>query len=114
MIGSYDKSPLFLEGKYMMTNLPRAFAGACLMLGVAAVVAPDLNAQTPAQKAAKEKGRTGELNAPPAKGERYADSLKVGAPAVDFTLMDPTGKKQVTLSGLHAKKPVVLIFGSCT
>lgn len=56
----------------------------------------------------------GEVNTPPAKGERIADTLKVGVAAPDFTLSDPTGKRDVTLSDFRGKKPVVLIFGSYT
>jgi acetyl esterase/lipase len=58
--------------------------------------------------------RPGEVNTPPARGERQRDTLKVGDPAPDFTLPDPAGKKKVTLSGFKGKKPVVLIFGSFT
>jgi peroxiredoxin len=54
------------------------------------------------------------VNAPPARGERQRDTLKVGASAPDFTLPDPTGKIKVTLSGFRGKKPVVLVFGSIT
>jgi predicted dehydrogenase len=59
-------------------------------------------------------GRTGEVNTPPARGERQRDRLKVGDPAPDFTLPDSAGKKEVTLSNFRGKKPVVLIFGSYT
>ncbi len=59
-------------------------------------------------------GRPGEVNAPPARGERKPDTLRVGDPAPDFTLPDPTGKSTVTLSSFRGKKPVVLIFGSYT
>ena len=58
--------------------------------------------------------RPGEVNTPPAKGERHADQLKVGDPAPDFTLPDAAGKEQTTLSSFRGKKPVVLIFGSFT
>ena len=58
--------------------------------------------------------RPGEVNTPPAKGERHADQLKVGDPAPDFTLPDPAGKEQTTLSSFRGRKPVVLIFGSFT
>lgn len=51
---------------------------------------------------------------PPAKGERHPDKLKVGDAAPDFTLPDAAGKKEVKLSEVQGKKPVVLIFGSCT
>lgn len=55
-----------------------------------------------------------EVNTPPAKGERYPTRLKLGDPAPDFTLADPKGKNEVTLSSFKDKKPVVLIFGSYT
>ena len=92
-----------------MTRHPRLFAGACLLVGVTAVFS-----QSQPPKEGKGKTRPGEFNAPPAKGERYQDTLKVGAAAPDFTLTDPSGKKQATLSTFQGKKPVVLIFGSCT
>src|SRR5262249_43575905 len=38
------------------------------------------------------RGPSGEVNAPPARGERPTDKLKVGDPAPDFTLPDLTGK----------------------
>ena len=57
--------------------------------------------------------RPGEVITPAAQGERHPDTLKVGDLAPDFTLPDPTGKKQVTLSGFRGK-PVVLIFASYT
>ena len=58
--------------------------------------------------------RPGEVITGAAKGERYTDRLKVGDDAPDFTLADPTGKREVTLSSFQGKKPVVLIFGSYT
>jgi hypothetical protein len=58
--------------------------------------------------------KPGEVNTPAAKGERPPERLKVGDPAPNFTLADPTGKKQVTLTSFQGKKPVVLIFGSHT
>jgi acetyl esterase/lipase len=58
--------------------------------------------------------RAGEIITGPARGERYADALKVGESAPDFTLASPTGKNKVTLSEFQGKKPVVLIFGSYT
>lgn len=58
--------------------------------------------------------RPGEVVTGAARSERHADSLKVGDMAPDFTLSDPSGKKQVTLSNFRSKKPVVLIFGSYT
>lgn len=66
----------------------------------------------------KQKGRPdakGEVNTPPARGERVAaDKLKVGDQAPDFTLPDQTGKMDFTLSSYKGKKPVVLVFGSYT
>ena len=61
-----------------------------------------------------QKPLPGEKFTPPAPGERQPDKLKPGDPAPDFTLADPTGQRKTTLSGLRDKKPVVLIFGSCT
>ncbi|MCS7015215.1 MAG: redoxin domain-containing protein [Gemmatales bacterium] len=58
--------------------------------------------------------RPGEVNTPPARGERKPDTLKVGDLAPDFTLPDPTGKNSITLSAFRGNKPVVLIFGSYT
>lgn len=58
--------------------------------------------------------RPGEVNTPPARGERRPDALKVGDFAPDFTLPDPTGKTSISLSNFRGKKPVVLIFGSYT
>ena len=58
--------------------------------------------------------RPGEVNTPPARGERKPDTLKVGDLAPDFTLPDLAGKNTVTLSNFRGKKPVVLIFGSYT
>lgn len=57
---------------------------------------------------------TGEVITGAAKGERFAESLKVGDMAPDFTLPDPAGKNQITLSSFQGKKPVVLVFGSYT
>ncbi|MBA2227527.1 hypothetical protein H0921_15310 [thermophilic bacterium 2918] len=59
-------------------------------------------------------GRPGEVNTPPAKGERFPDRLKVGDLAPDFVLSDPTGKREVRLSSFRGQRPVVLIFGSLT
>jgi Ca2+-binding EF-hand superfamily protein len=59
-------------------------------------------------------GRPGEVITPAAKEERHQDQLKVGDLAPDFTLPDPTGKKQVSLSSFRGKKPVVLVFASYT
>jgi len=60
------------------------------------------------------KKKAGEINTPPAKGERMADNLKVGDQAADFTLPEVHGKGQVKLSSFQGKRPVVLIFGSYT
>jgi hypothetical protein len=55
-----------------------------------------------------------EVNAPPARGERYPDRLKAGDVAADFTLPFATGQGSATLSSFRGSKPVVLIFGSYT
>ena len=39
---------------------------------------------------------------------------KAGDLAPDFTLLDSTGEKQVTLSDFRGRRPVVLVFGSFT
>lgn len=64
--------------------------------------------------AAQPKPKPGEVNTPPARGERPPERLKVGDAAPDFTLADPAGKKEMKLSSFQNKKPVVLIFGSHT
>ncbi len=56
----------------------------------------------------------GEKYTPAAKGERLPDKLKQGGSAPDFALPGASGKKEVRLSSFKGKKPVVLIFGSCT
>lgn len=88
------------------------------VLALALSMAVRAGQDTPVQKKAEvRKGpqaRPGEVNTPPARGERHTDRLKVGDPAPDFTLADPTGKQQTTLSSFQGKKPVVLIFGSFT
>ncbi|MBO0698543.1 MAG: hypothetical protein J2P46_09120 [Zavarzinella sp.] len=43
-----------------------------------------------------------------------AEGPKLEAPAPDFTLKSPDGKRSVMLSDYRGKKPVVLIFGSFT
>lgn len=58
--------------------------------------------------------RPGEMITKAAKGERHEDKLKVGDDAPDFTLPDKSGKREITLSELYPKKPVVLIFASYT
>ncbi len=56
----------------------------------------------------------GEKFTPPAEGERHPEQVKAGEAAIDFSLSDPTGKTTISLSSFQGKKPVVLIFGSCT
>ena len=85
----------------LTTNL-----GRLLLLGLLALFVSSGTSE--AQK------KPGEINTPPAKGERYKDQLKVGDAAPDFTLADPNGKSEVTLSSFKGKKPVVMIFGSYT
>ncbi len=58
--------------------------------------------------------RPGEFNAPPARGERIPDKLKVGDVAPDFTLPLANGEGEIALHSFQGRKPVVLIFGSCT
>ena len=43
-----------------------------------------------------------------------AAAPKVGDKAPDFTLVDSTGQKRVTLSDFRGKRPVALVFGSFT
>lgn len=62
----------------------------------------------------KKDPKTGEINTPPAKGERKNTMLRAGDPAPDFTLPDLKKTKEVKLSSFQGKKPVVLIFGSYT
>jgi hypothetical protein len=85
-----------------MRLTPRALAGAFLLAGAVIVLADD------------PKTLPGEKYTPPAKDERQPDKLKPNDKAPDFTLPDPSGKSEVTLSSFQGKKPVVLIFGSCT
>ncbi len=59
-------------------------------------------------------GPKGEIVTGAAPGERYDDTLEVGQVAPDFTLLDPDGKRKVTLSSFQGDRPVVLIFGSYT
>jgi hypothetical protein len=66
------------------------------------------------QKPPRPAGKPGEVNTPPARGERPAEQLTVGDPAPDFTLPDAAGKNEVRLASFRGKKPVVLIFGSHT
>jgi hypothetical protein len=79
----------------------------CLLAGALLVG----ETRAPAQKGG---GAPGEKFTPPARGERLPDRLNAGDPAPDFSLPDPSGKKEVRLSSFQGKKPVVLIFGSCT
>jgi acetyl esterase/lipase len=65
------------------------------------------------QRPARKGGRPGEVNTPPAKGERKPDLLKVGDVAPDFTLSRVGAPGMLTLSKLTSK-PVVLIFASYT
>lgn len=76
------------------------FAGATILLAVQPKQSPG--------------AKPGEVNTPPARGERPPERLKVGDAAPDFILADPTAKKEVKLSSFQGKKPVVLIFGSHT
>lgn len=64
-------------------------------------------------QAQQPRGR-GETNAPPARGERINEILRVRDVAPDFTLSEPKRKNQTQLSSFRGKKPVVLIFGSYT
>lgn len=63
---------------------------------------------------AQQQTRPGEINTPPARGERQPDKLKVGDLAPDFTLPMVKVKGEVKLSSFRDKKPVVLIFASYT
>ncbi len=83
----------------------------CLLIGAGFILAEDRPQQESNGKG--KRGPDGAFNAKPAKGEKYRDTLKEGDPAPDFTLPELSGK-QVTLSNSQGKKPVVLIFGSCT
>jgi thyroxine 5-deiodinase len=66
------------------------------------------------QRKRKPRDRPGEFTAKAARQERLPETLKVGDAAPDFTLADPAAKREVQLSTLQAKRPVVLVFGSCT
>jgi hypothetical protein len=63
---------------------------------------------------AKKDDKVGEINTPPAKGERKTTNLRLGDVAPDFTLPDLKRTKDVKLSSFKGKRPVVLIFGSYT
>lgn len=62
----------------------------------------------------KKDPKSGEINTPPAKGERKTTKLRAGDAAPDFTLIELKKKNEVKLSSFAGKKPVVLIFGSYT
>jgi copper chaperone CopZ len=52
---------------------------------------------------------------PPDYDEReLEDQAKLGAPAPGFTLLSKDGETKLSLSAYQGKKPVVLLFGSCT
>ena len=68
----------------------------------------------PAMAGKKGKGPAGEVNTPPAPGERIQDTIKVGDTAPDFTLPRLKEAGAVKLSSYQGQKPVVLIFGSYT
>jgi thiol-disulfide isomerase/thioredoxin len=68
----------------------------------------------PATRRARRGGAAGETTTPPAPGERHTTRLRIGDKAPDFTLPAVDQKTQVKLSELHARKPVVLVFGSFT
>lgn len=74
-----------------------------LWLGVIVVVA-----------SGQQGGRPGEVNTPPARGERLQDRLKEGEPAPDFALPLLKGKGEVKLSTFRGQRPVVLVFASYT
>lgn len=62
----------------------------------------------------KKTGNPGEINTPPAFGERKITKLRVGDAAPNFTLPVLNKTQEVTLASFKNKKPVVLIFGSYT
>ncbi len=90
----------------------RRVVGGWLLAGALVVTAA--GGTTPAADRIQVRKQAGVFNAKPARGEKYPDALKVGAPAPDFTLADPTGKNRIALSSFQGHKPVVLIFASCT
>ncbi|GBD37578.1 hypothetical protein HRbin36_02713 [bacterium HR36] len=51
--------------------------------------------------------RPGEVNTPPARGERKPDTLKVGDLAPDFTLPDLAGKNTVPRPGRKKYRDVI-------
>jgi hypothetical protein len=87
-----------------MRRLILAFCGLTLALGVGEIGIGQ----------GKKDDKSGEINSPPAKGERKSTKLRAGDPAPDFTLPDVKKINIVTLSSFAGKKPVVLIFGSYT
>lgn len=89
-------------------RIPRVlYAGTCILT---VALLGSASGQTPNRAGALP----GEEFTPPAQGERLPDRLKTGDAAPEFTLPDTSGKKEVSLSSFQGKKPVVLIFGSCT
>jgi hypothetical protein len=90
-------------------NLMTRIGQTSLLMG-AAVLASALGSLGSAQPP-KTKG---EVNTPPAKGERKQDTLRQGDDAPDFTLPRLKEKGEVKLSSYRGKKPVVLVFGSYT
>ena len=80
---------------------------ACLVAGAVLIGAAAAHDDKPATL-------PGEKFTPPAQNERHQDKLKPGDAAPDFSLPDPAGKNETKLSSFKDKKPVVLIFGSCT
>jgi hypothetical protein len=85
-------------------------AGLCLLQTAALAAAQE---QQP-QRKGKRRDRPGEFTAKAAREERLPEKLKVGDAAPDFTLANPTGEREVTLSAAQGKRPIVLVFGSCT
>jgi hypothetical protein len=85
------------------------------------IAAEDLRAALAAPRGGKDKAKgrrvstakwlqclmAGDLGSP-------FEGPRPGQPAPDFTLSTHDGKKQITLSDFHGKRPVVLIFGSFT
>lgn len=83
----------------------------CFLLAGFLALDVSVQGQNPGKKQVK---KPGEVNTPPARGERKNDSLRVGDPAPDFSLPRLKDKGEVKLSSFQGKKPVVLIFGSYT
>ena len=91
-------------------NLRHILVGGVCLLALGSAV-KTLGFQPPGRAAATQ---SHERDTPPARGERYADTLKPEDLAPDFELPDAAGAKTVRLSSFRGKKPVVLIFGSYT